>query len=104
MNTTYLDNAPTGSQTVPGRGGVVTNLAQMAAAVARASLRPVAAVVTWNRRKVTTAHLGSLNSRLLRDIGVNHRDEVLFTGPGRGTSRPDPRAGIANDNALQRAA
>ena len=104
MNTTYLDNTPTGSQTVTGRGRVVTHLAQTAAAIARASLRPVAAVVTWNRRKVTTAHLGGLNNRLLRDIGVNHRDEVLFAGPGRGTSLPVPQAGIANDNALHRAA
>ncbi len=104
MNTTYLDNAPTGPQTVTGRGGVVTHLAQTAAAIARASLRPVAAVLTWNRHKVVAARLDGLDSRLLRDIGVNHRDEVLFAGAGRGTSLPVPQPGTANDNALYRAA
>ena len=104
MNTTYLDNAPTEPHTVTGRGSVVTHLAQTTAAIARASLRPVAAGLTWNRRKIVAARLGGLDSRLLRDIGVNHRDEILFAGTGRGASLPVPQPGTANDNALYRAA
>ena len=49
-----------------------------AAAIARASLRPVAAVVASNRDKIVTARLGGLDRRLMRDIGINHRDDVLL--------------------------
>ncbi|NQV82077.1 MAG: hypothetical protein HQ495_16080 [Alphaproteobacteria bacterium] len=103
MNTTYLDNTPA-AQTVRNRGGVVDHLAHTAAAIARASLRPVAAVVTWNRHKIVASRLGGLDTRLLRDIGVNHRDEVLFAGDRYGASPPAGRLGNANDNALLRAA
>jgi hypothetical protein len=60
------------------RGDVVDHLAHAAAAIVRASLRPVAAVVTSHRAKITTAQLSGLDRRLMRDIGVNHRDEVLL--------------------------
>ena len=103
MNATYLDNAPTAHSAL-NRGGVVDHLAHAAAAIARASLRPVAAVVTWNRHKIVASRLGGLDSRLLRDIGVNHRDEVLFAGDRHGASPPAGRLGTANDNALFRAA
>jgi hypothetical protein len=78
MNTTYLDNASAARHSGFARGGVVDQMAHAAAAIARASLRPVAAVVTSNRDKIVTARLSGLDRRLMRDIGINHRDDVLL--------------------------
>ena len=78
MNTTYLDNASAARHSGFARGGVVDQMAHAAAAIARASLRPVAAVVASNRDKIVTARLGGLDRRLMRDIGINHRDDVLL--------------------------
>jgi len=78
MNTTYLDNASAARHSGFARGGVVDQMAHAAAAIARASLRPVPAVVTSNRDSIVTARLGGLDRRLMRDIGINHRDDVLL--------------------------
>ena len=78
MTVTYLDNAPMTRHSGLVRGDVMGHMAHAAAAIFRASLRPVAAVVASHRAKITTAQLGTLDRRLMRDIGVNHRDEVLL--------------------------
>ena len=87
MTATYLDNAPTSRHSPVTRGDVLDHVAHAAAAIARASLRPVAAVVASNRAKVTTARLAGLDRRLMRDIGVNHRDEVLLAAQRRQTNK-----------------
>jgi hypothetical protein len=87
MSATYLDNTPMTRPSGSTRGDVVDHVAHAAAAIVRASLRPVAAVAAFNRAKIITAHLSGLDRRLMRDIGVNHRDEVLLAAQRRQTSK-----------------
>ncbi len=99
MNTaTYLDTSHrTPRPLSPGRH-LAGRVAVAAAAIARASLRSIAVAAEFNRRLKAAAHLDSIDPRLVRDIGFNHRGEIEFAGRRAARRAPAGLVGTANDN------
>lgn len=92
---TYLDTSHPAPRFLSLGRALAGDVAVAAAAIARSSLRAVAAAAGFNRRQKAAALLSGLDNRLVRDLGFNHRDELLLVGSRRRDGRPGP----ANDNA-----
>lgn len=100
MNTaTYLDTSHPAPQFLSLGRALAGNVADAAAAIARSSLRTVAAAAGFNRRQRVVARLGGLDIHTVRDLGFNHRDELLLASKRRARDLSAAEAG-ANDNAL----
>lgn len=99
MNTaTYLDTSHPAPQLLSLGRALAGNVAVAAAAIVRSSLRTVAAAAGFNRRQRAVARLSGLNIHTVRDLGFNHRDELLLAGNKRPEHRPAATTVLANDN------
>jgi hypothetical protein len=103
MNTaTYLDTSHPAPRFLPPGRALAGRVAVVAAAIARASLRAVAAAANHNHRLRAAAHLTRLDPHLVRDLGFNHRVELLLVREPAGASAAAGSDGWANDNGAER--
>jgi len=84
MNTaTYLDTSHRTPRHLPSGRHLAGHVAVAAAAVVRSSLRTIAAAADFNRRLRAAAQLDGVDTRLLRDMGLNHRGDIALFGRPR---------------------